>query len=219
MDVTGKHDERLKKVLQDCLTNYVKTSDADKSALVYDANQSIKRKTIIDVPLKGIYLTYIDVLNGKPIDDANFEITNKKEKFYLLNNATNSEELNYYGFSDGENFYINVSKYASSKHYAKTEIISGKYYIENVIYNSNNAIAMGAMFGLIGVAIASAASDSSIPMLIDSYTGQPSFLSNNEMKVMLSSYPELLKEFKASDKSNGDKKDIIKKYYQITLGQ
>jgi hypothetical protein len=39
------------------------------------------------------------------------------------------------------------------------------------------------------------------------------------MKVMLSSYPELLKEFKASDKSNGDKKDIIKKYYQITLGQ
>ena len=78
---------------------------------------------------------------------------------------------------------------------------------------------MGAMFGLIGVAIASAASDSSIPMLIDSYTGQPSFLSNNEMKVMLSSYPELLKEFKASDKSNGDKKDIIKKYYQITFGQ
>nr|WP_315176970.1 DUF6563 family protein [uncultured Flavobacterium sp.] len=219
MDVTGKHDERLKKVLQDCLTNYMKTSDADKSALVFDANQSIKSKTITDVPLKGIYLTYIDVLNGKPIDDTNFEITNKKEKFYLLNKATNSEELNYYGFSDGENFYINVSKYASSKHYAKTEIINGKYYIENVIYNSNNAIAMGAMFGLIGVAIASAASDSSTPMLIDCYTGQPSFLSNSEMKVMLSPYPELLKEFKDSNKSSLERKEILKKYYQATLGQ
>jgi hypothetical protein len=78
---------------------------------------------------------------------------------------------------------------------------------------------MGAMFGLIGVAIASAAGDALIPMLIDCYTGQPSFLSNNEMKVMLSSYPELLKEFKDGNKSSGDKKDIIKKYYQITLGQ
>lgn len=164
-------------------------------------------------------MTYADVLNGKPLDGTNFEITNKKEKFYLISKATNLEELNYYGFSDGENFYINVSKYASSKHYAKTEIISGKYYIENVIYNSNNAIAMGAMFGLIGVAIASAASDSSVPMLIDSYTGQPSFLSNSEMKVMLSSYPELLKEFRDSNKSSDDKKNILKKYYQVTLGK
>ncbi|MFV8377237.1 DUF6563 family protein [Flavobacterium sp. LB3R33] len=174
---------------------------------------------IADVPIKGVYLTYADVLNGKPLDGTKFEITNKKEKFYLLNKATNSGELNYYGFSDGENFHINVSKYASLKHYAKTEIISGKYYIENVIYNFNNAIAMGAMFGLIGVVIASATSDASIPMLIDCYTGQPSFLSNSEMKVMLSSYPELLKEFKDGNKSSGDKKNIIKKYYQVTLGQ
>jgi hypothetical protein len=219
MDVTGKHDERLKKVLQDCLSSYIKTSDANKTALVFDANQSGKSKMITDVPLKGVYVTYADVLNGKPFDDANFEISNKKERFYLLNKATNLEELNYYGFSDGENFYINVSKYASSKHYAKTEIISGKYYIENVIYNPNNAIAMGAMFGLIGVAIASAASDSSIPMLIDCYTGQPCFLSNSEMKVMLSPYPELLKEFKNGNKSNLDRKYILKKYYQATLGQ
>ena len=61
----------------------------------------------------------------------------------MLNKTTDSEELNYYGFSDGEVFYINVSKYASGKYYAKTEIIGGKYYIENVVYNPNNAIAMG----------------------------------------------------------------------------
>jgi hypothetical protein len=219
MDVTGKHDERLKKVLQECLTNYMKTSNADKTALVFDTYQSIKTKTITDVPSKGVYLTYADILNEKPLDGTNFDITNKKERFYLFNKTTHSEEMNYYGFSDGKNFYINVSKYAISRYYAKTEIISGKYYIENVIYNSNNAIAMVAMFGLIGVAIASAASDASIPMLIDSYTGQPSFLSNSEMKAMLSSYPELLKEFKDGNKSSGDKKDIIKKYYQVTLGQ
>ena len=171
MDVTGKHDERLKKVLQDCLNNYMRTSDTDKTALVFDANQSIKNKKIEDVPIKDVYLTYADVLNGKPLDGTKFEIKNQKEKFYLLNKATNSGELSYYEFSDGENFYINVSKYASSKHYAKMEIIRVKYYIENVIYNSDNAIAMGAMFGLIGVTIASAVSDASITMLIDCYTG------------------------------------------------
>nr|WP_309759109.1 DUF6563 family protein [Flavobacterium sp.] len=217
MDVTGKHDERLKKVLQECLTNYLKTNVSEKTKVAFEVDQNIKNKTIVNLPPKGVYLTYLDVLNGKPNDDANFEIVNKKERFYLLNKVTRSEEMNYYGFSDGENFYINVSKYASSRYYSKTEIINSKYFIENVIYNPNNAIAMGAMFGLIGVAIASASSDSSIPMLIDCYTGQPSFLSNGEMKAMLSSYPELLQEYKNSDKSSYAKKNILKKLYQVIL--
>lgn len=78
---------------------------------------------------------------------------------------------------------------------------------------------MGVMFGLIGVAIASAASDSSVPMLVDCYLGQPSFSSNNEMKVMLMPYPALLKNFKNSKKSNEDIKAILKRYYQETIVQ
>lgn len=154
MDVTGTHDDRLKTVFQECLTNYIKTSDEDKTAILYDNNFSIKNRSIEDVPFKGVYMNYAHVLNGKPLSIVGFEITNKKDWFYLLNKLTPSEELNYYGFSDGQDFYINVSKYASLNYYAKMEIISGKYYIENVIYSSNNAIAMGTMFGLIGVAIA-----------------------------------------------------------------
>ncbi|MFV5686814.1 DUF6563 family protein [Flavobacterium sp. GB2R13] len=220
MDVTNKHDERLKKVLQECFTNYIKTSDNDKASIVFSADQNIKSKTITAISPKGIYLTYADVLNDMPLDDSDFEIVNKNERFYLLNKTTNSEVLNYYGFSDGKIFYINVSKYASAKYYAKTEIIGNKYYIENVVYNPNNAIAMGAMFGLIGVAIASsAANSSSVPMLIDCYSGQPSFLSNNEMKVMLVPYPTLLKDFKSSKKSSEDIKAILKRYYQETVVQ
>ena len=219
MDVTNKHDERLKKVLHECLTNYMKTSDNDKTAIVFDANQNIKSKTITAVPTKGVFRTYVDVLNNTPIDDSNFEMSNKNERFHLLNKTTKSKELNYYGFSDGEFFYVNVSKYADAKYYAKTEIIGSKYYIENVVYNANNAIAMGAMFGLIGVAVASATSSSSVPMLIDCYSGQPSFLSNNEMKAMLMPYPVLFKDFKNSKKSSEDVKSILKRYYQETSVQ
>ena len=212
MDVTNKHDERLKKALQNCLIDYSKTDKNNMSSILFDSNQNVDR-TIVATPLKGIYLTYVDVLNNKPLDDSNFSISNKYDRFFLTNNLTKLEELNYYGFSDGKDFFINVSKYARDRYYAKTEIIGNKYYIENVLYNPNNAIAMGAMFGLIGVAIASAASDSSVPMLIDCYSGQPSFLSNGEIKTMLLPYPDLFKEYKGSKKNNDDKKNILKKYF------
>lgn len=103
----------------------MKTSDNDKTAITFDTNQNVKSKMITVFPSKGIYLAYADVLNGKITWWEYFEIKNKKERFHLLNKTTDSEELNYYGFSDGEVFYINVSKYASGKYYAKTEIIGG----------------------------------------------------------------------------------------------
>jgi hypothetical protein len=216
MDVTNKHDERLKEVLQNCLSEYIKTEEKNKTLMLFDPNQHANR-TISATPLKGIYLTYNDVLNNKPLDDSNFSVSDKNDKYILINNTTKLKELNYYGFSDGQNFFINVSKYARDRYYAKTDIIGNKYYIENVLYNPNNAIAMVAMFGLIGVAIASAASDSSVPMLIDCYSGQPSFLSNSEIKAMLLPYPALLKEYKNSNKNNQDKKYILKKYFDQSL--
>lgn len=211
MDVTNKHDERIKKVLQECLNEYAKTSDKDKTVIVFDSNQKSNIIEYAGAPKKGVYLSYSDVINNKPIDDSNFEISNKNEKFYIMNKTTNSKEMNYYGFSDGTTFYINISKYANLKYYAKTEIIAGKYYIENVMYNATNVAAMSAMFGLVGALIAT--SDSSIPMLIDRNSGQPLFLSKNEIKTMLSPYPELLKEYKSSNKTNEDIKNILVKYY------
>ncbi|KDN54249.1 DUF6563 family protein [Flavobacterium seoulense] len=215
VDVTNKHDERLKSVIQQCLNDYVKTSEKDKTNIVYDSAliTTVNEKTF-SVPKKGVYLSYSDVFNDKPISDNNFEISNKNDKFYLINKKSNEKELNYYGFSDGDVFYINVSKYANSKYYAKTEIIADKYFIENVVYNQANANAMAAMFGLVGALIAT--SDTSVPMLIDCNTGQPSFLSKSEIKIMLGRYPELLKEYKKSDKTNSDIKNILTKYYKET---
>lgn len=211
MDVTNKHDERIKKVLQECLNSYVKTADVDKTRIVIDSNTASVTNKVLSVPNKGIYLSYSDVLHDRPSDDSNFEISNKSNKFYLMNKSSKEKEMNYYGFSDGETFYINVSKYANSKYYAKSEMIGGKYFIEDVLYNVNNVAAMSAMFGLVGALIAT--SDTSVPMLIDCNTGQPTFLSKNEIKTMLSPYPELLKEYKKSSKTNTDIKNILVKYY------
>jgi len=211
MDVTNKHDERIKSVIQQCLNDYIKTSKEDKLNIIYDESLVTTLKKVDGVPEKGVYLSYSDVLQKRPVAIEDFEISNKSDKYYLLNKSSNSKEMNYYGFSDGQFFYINVSKYSNSNYYGKAEIIGDKYYLENVVYNPNNMAAMTVMFGLVGALIAS--SDTSGPMLIDCNTGQPSFLSRNEMKIMLEGYPELLQEFKKSNKSSTEIKSILVKYF------
>ncbi|MET0758838.1 MAG: DUF6563 family protein [Flavobacterium sp.] len=214
LDVTNNHDERLKKGMKYCFDYYIATSKENKTALLFEPNQIVNKK-IVSVPQKGIYFTYSDVLNNKPFDDYNYYVKNKKGKFYLVSKTSGFEKLNYYGFSDGQNFYINVSKYADSKYYAKTDIIGNKYYIEDVVYNPINVLETVAMFGgIVGAIVISEMGDAYAPMMVDCYSGQPIFLSNSEIKKMLSPYPELLKEFKKSKKENADKKNIMIKYFE-----
>lgn len=217
MDVTNKHDYRLKEALVQIMTEYKNTSQDKKTQIVFDSNQVVANRNLVETPKKGIYLTYADVLNNKPFTE-DFNFSNKNEKFYVLD-ASGKDKSNYFGFSDGINFYINVSKYANSKFYAKTEVIGNKYFIGDVTYNPNSIVAAGAMFGLVGSLVASTVTSGSVPMLIDCYSGQPIFLSNSEIKTMLKPQPELYKEYKEGKKTNQDIKDILEKYYQITLKQ
>jgi len=215
VDVTEKHDKRLKEALVQIMTEYKNTSQGKKTQIVFDSIQVIANRNLVGTPKKGIYLTFADVLNGKPFTE-DFNYSNKNEKFYVLD-ASGKDKSNYFGFSDGENFYINVSKYANGKFYAKTSVIGNKYFVENVAYDPNNAVVAGAMFGIVGVLVASSAGTGDVPMLIDCYSGQPIFLSNSEIKVMLKPYPDLYKEYKVGKKRNEDIKDIMLKYYQLIL--
>ena len=217
MDVTNKHDYRLKEALIQIMTEYKNTPQDKKTQIVFDSNQVVANRNLAETPKKGIYLTYADVLNNKPFAE-DFNFSNKNEKFYVLD-ASGKDKSNYFGFSDGINFYINVSKYASSKFYAKTEVIGNKYFIEDITYNPNSVVAAGAMFGLLGSLVASTVTSGGVPMLIDCYSGQPIFLANSEIKTMLKPQPELYKEYKEGKKTNQDIKNILEKYYQITLKQ
>jgi hypothetical protein len=55
--------------------------------------------------------------------------------------------------------------------------------------------------------------DTTMPMLVDCYSGQPIFLSNADIKTMLAPYPDLLKEYKDSKKAPADIKSVMGKYY------
>ena len=213
MDVTSAHDTRLKVALIQCLTEYKNTAVDKKTKIPFDPNQTVLDRKLVENPKKGIYLTYADVLNDKPfVEEVTF--SNKGNRYFIVD-ASGKDKSNYFGFSDGSNFYINVSKYAG-KFYSKSEIIGNKYFVEDIVYDANNVFASGAMFGVIGVLIPSS-SGGNVPMMIDCSSGQPIFLSNAEIKTILKPYPDLYKEFKDSKKNNEDVKSIMTKYYQLTL--
>ncbi|MFD2601805.1 hypothetical protein [Flavobacterium suzhouense] len=212
VDVTGKHDERIKEALLKCIAKFEVMAMEEFIKLPFDANEFVAGRAAGKAP-KGVYVSYVDMLKGVPLSNTNYYLKADGNKYYVVNTTTAKREDNYYAYSDGEVVYLNVSKYAKDAYYAKTDIVGGKYFIENVIYDADNAALMSAMFGLIGKLIFN--DDYMLPMLMDGNSGQPFFLSNSEIKTLLSPYPELLKEYKKSDKTNSDIKAVLNKYYAL----
>lgn len=218
LDVTGKHDDRIKQALIKCIAKFEIIPEEEMLQMPFDAAAPME-KTVMGMPAKGVYVSYTDMLKNAPRDDSEFYLSEENGKFYIINKYTGSKAEDYYAYSDGEAVYLNVSKYARDKYYAKTEMIGNKYFIEDVIYNPNNAIAMGAMFGVLGAIVFSSVGDATVPMMIDSNSGQPIFLSNAEIRTMLSPYPELWKEYKKSNRKTQDIKGALKKYYTMNSGK
>jgi len=211
-DVTAKHPERIRRALDKCLAKYEVTPEEDKTHIAFDNAATEKRE--LGKPVKGVYVSYLDMIRNTPKDDSGFSITNKDNKYYLVNNTNSQKADSYYAFSDGETVYLNVSKYAGEKYYAKTERIADKYYIEHVAYDQYRMAALVTMYQLVGAYLAeSVVSDTTMPMLVDIYSGQPFFLSNGDIKKLLAPYPDLLKQYKDSKKTPQDIKTVITAYY------
>ena len=215
LDVTGKHDKRIKQALLKCLGQFQALPRNTALTIVYDNTEAVT--TLLPAtPNKGIYISYRDLLNNKPLDDANFYTTQKEDQLKLISSVTGFEANDYYAYCDGTTLFINVGKYAVTKYYAKTQRIGNNYFIDNVFYDYNNAVSWGAMFGAIGVLLASTEGDGIAPLLIDGHTGQPTYLTNGTIKELLKPQPELLKEYKDSKKTTADIKAVLAKFYSET---
>ena len=80
-----------------------------------------------------------------------------------------------------------------------------------MVYNSNSAIAMGLMFGLIGIVMAFDKSNSEMSMLINCYFVQRSFLSHNKVKAVRITYHEFFNDLKKSKKKQYRHQNYFKK--------
>ena len=225
-DVTKKHAQLITLAIKNSFANYINTQDTYKIAIPFVSEESVNHDSINSEIKAGVYLNYKDVFNGKFLSLEDYTITKYKEGFCLLNNATGRVENGFYGFSDGNNFYINLFQFSTVKFYLKTEILGVNYFINeveerNLDFNSfylayGGMVAMGG--GLLPVLIFSGSGSSEpkrIPLVIERITGMPTFLTDKYVINMLESNAVLLKEYKKTKRTPVDKKMIYKKFYNL----
>lgn len=213
MDVTGKHAQRIRQAIIKCIAKYEVTPEEDKLLMAFDPAAAPERN-VVAKPAKGVYSSFTDLLRNKPAADTRVEIRQDNEKYYLVRRSDGRRENNYFAYSDGENFYLNVSRYATTNYYAKAELIGDKYFVNDVIYNPLNLQTLSLMYGAMGIAVSMATGpETYVPMLIDSNSGQPIFLSAAEIKTLLAPKPELLQEYKKGNKTREELKRILTRFY------
>lgn len=129
----------------------------------------------IPIIKEGVYLNYIDVFNQNFLSLENYSITKYQDKYCLLSNKSGRIETNFYGFSDGQSFYINLFRFSTVKVYAKTEIMGDYYFIDEVHNNEFDFSELRAGFGFLGMLVFPDPSELKLPLLIDRFTGFPVF--------------------------------------------
>ena len=98
----------------------------------------------------------------------------------------------------------------------QTRLQGDYYYVNEVEYTTIDSSAMRAFYGgLLGIILFPEPSEMTVPLLIDRLNGKPLFLSNKYMVNLLSSDKELLKEYKRTGRTVGDKKIMYKKYFNL----
>ncbi len=217
MDVTSKHGQRLIEAINNCFRFYKESNDADKINIIFDPEKKIGDVMPIDIK-EGVYVNYMDLFEGKSLNLEAFTVTNYDGRKCLLNNKTGKLENSFYGFNDGQSFYINLFRFSTLKLYAKTEIMGSNYFIDSVKTNSMDLAAITTLYGgIIGSVplLFPDLSEIEVPLLLDRISGTPVLLTNKYLINLLSTNKELLKDYRKTGRTSADKKVFYKKYYNF----
>ena len=165
---------------------------------------------------EGVYVNYMDLFEGKSLNLEAFTVTSYDGRKCLLNNKTGKLENSFYGFNDGQSFYINLFRFSVVKLYAKTEVMGDYYFIDSIKTNSVDYAAIAVLYGG-GLAslLFPDLNETEVPLLLDRVSGVPVLLTNKYMVNLLSANKELLKEYRRTSRAAADKKVFYKKYFNF----
>ncbi len=224
-DVTKLHPALIIAAIKNTFENYRNSKQVYQSPIPFDQEEPINIKN--SKITEGVYLNYKDVFNQHALSLDNYSINKYKEGFCLTNKRTGRVETAFYGFSDGQNFYINLFQFSTVRYYLKTEIMNDLYFIDEV-YESNLDFGgyyatYGGMIGGAGGALAmnlmyngdNSSELKKIPLILERFNGTPTFLSDKYMLRILESNKELLKEYKKTQRTPVDKKFYYKRMFGI----
>ncbi len=222
-DVTKKHPGLITDALKNSFENYKNTKQVYATLIPFSPEENLNAIGLKNGIKEGVYLNYKDVANGHSLSLADYTITKYKEGFCLLNKQTGRLESGFYGFSDGQNFHLNLFRFSTIKYYLKTEIMGDSYFIDEVYEQSLDFSAFnlsyGAMAalggGIVPALILAGQEDDSepkkIPLIIERKTGRPTFLTDKYVLNILEANDALRKEYKKTKRTPADKKMIYRK--------
>ena len=210
MDVTGKHDDRIRAVLKDCLMQF---NSLDWKSITPKAISNIESKLpklFTEKPVKGFYKSFLELYNNQTFRDSSivFKDNSHRPQKLFLSDRTHKKAL-YYAYSDGENVYLNAANYSGEKHFVKTKQIDKYLLFNDTFVHQDKVGTMSLAFGVLGVL----ASNHQDHILLDLLSGQFHVLNRKKIVGLLNKieFRELYKLYRSKPNDIEVMHSILKK--------
>lgn len=194
VDVTRKHDDRIRGVINECLMQFNNSNWKENKGRVLDIEKSNEPHLLNEAFKKGFFISFLELYKNEPFEDETIEFkeADHSSDKLILKERDHKRAL-YYAYSDGNNIYINAANYSSEKYFVKTELIDRYLLFNDTFVNQNQVAGMSMAFGMLGIL----ASNTQSNVLLDMNTGQYHIIDDNKIKLLLrNNYPDLYEKMK-----------------------
>jgi len=206
VDVTKKHSKRIIEALTDCI-NQFSTSNWQQKDITLTQVKTENIKFNFKPPLKkGLYYNFNNLVNNQPIDSIEYDIkrihkSNINNHYIVKYHGTKKRVKKLFGFSDGEAIYLNGTRFTlnAKEYFIKSKMIGRYIYFEDKLASMEGIIAFGVM-----------ASSKQKGIILDTKSGVATVLIEENIESLLSLNPELLKDYKNSNRTIEDVRKLIK---------
>ena len=195
MDVTGKHDDRIREILKNCIIQFSEKgyNNSEKRVIMVDSEKQVP--AILSEPLKnGFYTSFSELYSNTPFQDSliTFKESDLSANKLFLSSRVHKRAL-YYAYSDGKTIYLNAANYSGDKHFVKTELIENYLLFNDTFINQDKATGMSMAFGVLGLL----ASNEQTNVLLNLNTGQYHNIDNRIINLLLKDdFPDIYKEIR-----------------------
>ncbi|MEM6516214.1 MAG: hypothetical protein AAF688_08525 [Bacteroidota bacterium] len=211
MDVTGKHDDRIREIIKLCLVEFDSTDWQNNIAEVISLERPKIPKILTEEIEIGFFRTHLELLNNNSLKSINFEVQNRSTDDKLHLKDTEKNKLVHFAYNDGKDVYLNASTYSGERHYVKTERFDEFLLFSDVFLSQDSTSEMSFAFGVLGLL----SSNQRQTVLFDLNTGQFYPLNQSRMKLLLKdNFPELYRKYRVSSGYLDEIRPILKQAYQ-----
>ena len=210
MDVTGKHDDRIRAVLKECLLQFDSLDWKKIKPLKIDVNRPLKANVLLEPVKHGFFQTYTELANNIPLENLSFQIQNRSTETRLHLKDSLGNKMKHFAYYDGNDIYLNASTYSGDRYYIKTERFDDFLLFSDVFVNQDNVMGMSMAFGVLGLL----SSNERQSVMFDLNTGTFYPLNRTKMRLILKNdYKDLYKKHKRDTRNLEVMKEILNELY------